>query len=119
MEDIIKETFGVMVYQEQVLQIARTLAGYTLGEADILRRAMGKKIKSEMEAQRKAFVTGVLVNNPPKSSDNLALQEKTAATLFEQITKFAGYAFPKAHATPYALLLYQTAYLKPIFRWNF
>ena len=104
LEEILRETFGVMVYQEQVLQIARTLAGYTLGGADLLRRAMGKKIKSEMDAQRKIFVDGVV-----KTSGGDSLR---ATTLFDQIAKFASYAFPKAHATPYALISYQTAYLK-------
>jgi DNA polymerase III subunit alpha len=104
MHDILKESFGVMVYQEQVLQIARTLAGYTLGAADLLRRAMGKKIKSEMDAQRKIFIEGAVGRYPGT--------QQTASDLFDQITKFAGYAFPKAHATPYALISYQTAYLK-------
>ncbi len=104
LEDILKETFGVMVYQEQVLQIARTLAGYSLGGADLLRRAMGKKIKSEMDAQRKIFVDGVI--------KTYGGDPTRATTLFDQIAKFASYAFPKAHATPYALISYQTAYLK-------
>lgn len=104
LESILKETFGVMVYQEQVLQIARVLAGYSLGSADLLRRAMGKKIKSEMAAQRKIFVEGTLKQNGGDRS--------VASHLFDQIAKFAGYAFPKAHSAPYALLLYQTAYLK-------
>jgi DNA polymerase-3 subunit alpha len=104
LEEILKETFGVMVYQEQVLQIARTLAGYTLGGADLLRRAMGKKIKSEMDAQRKIFIDGTL-----RTSGG---QSQRASALFDQIAKFASYAFPKAHATPYALVSYQTAYLK-------
>lgn len=104
MEEILKETFGVMVYQEQVLQIARVLAGYTMGGADLLRRAMGKKIKSEMDAQRKAFIDGAIAQYPGSQDE--------ASTLFDQITRFAGYAFPKAHATPYALISYQTAYMK-------
>lgn len=104
LEAILKETFGVMVYQEQVLQIARVLAGYSFGSADLLRRAMGKKIKSEMAAQRKIFVEGTLKHNGGSRS--------VASQLFDQIAKFAGYAFPKAHSAPYALLLYQTAYLK-------
>lgn len=104
LESILKETFGVMVYQEQVLEIARVLAGYSFGSADLLRRAMGKKIKSEMAAQRKIFVEGTLKNNGGERS--------VASHLFDQIAKFAGYAFPKAHSAPYALLLYQTAYLK-------
>lgn len=104
LEDILKETFGVMVYQEQVLQIARTLAGYSLGNADLLRRAMGKKIKEEMAAQRSFFVKGVLDHHGGSAAE--------ASQLFDQIAKFAGYAFPKAHATPYALISYQTAYMK-------
>lgn len=107
LESILEETFGVMVYQEQVLQIARTLAGYTLGGADILRRAMGKKIQSEMDAQRIRFVTGVVET----SSGDPA----KASALFDQIAKFASYAFPKAHATPYALISYHTAYFKAHF----
>ena len=104
LKDILEETFGVMVYQEQVLQIARTLAGYTLGKADLLRRAMGKKIQAEMEDQRKQFVDGVRTHGGGT--------EEKASQLFDQIAKFAGYAFPKAHATPYALLSYHTAYCK-------
>ncbi|WP_236865388.1 DNA polymerase III subunit alpha [Candidatus Hydrogenosomobacter endosymbioticus] len=104
LEPILRETFGVIVYQEQVLQIARILAGYSMGGADILRRAMGKKIKSEMDSQRKTFIDGVLKHTG-------GTIEK-AERLFDQIEKFAEYAFPKAHATPYALLTYQTAYLK-------
>jgi DNA polymerase-3 subunit alpha len=104
LEEILKPTYGVMVYQEQVLQIARVLAGYSLGGADLLRRAMGKKIKAEMDAQRQAFVKGTLT----KQGGN----PETASLLFDQIAKFAGYAFPKAHSVPYALLAYQCAYLK-------
>ena len=104
LESILKETFGVMVYQEQVLQIAQKLAGYTLGRADLLRRAMGKKISSEMQAQRKIFIEGV-VKKSGGSHDSAAL-------LFDDIAKFSNYAFVKAHAVSYALLLYQTAYLK-------
>jgi DNA polymerase-3 subunit alpha len=104
LEPILKETHGVIVYQEHVLQIARDLAGYTLGGADILRRAMGKKIKSEMDAQRKRFIDGIL--------DRLGGDKATAKILFDQIERFASYAFPKAHAAAYALITYQTAYLK-------
>ena len=103
-EDILKETYGVMVYQEQILQIARTLAGYSYGKADLLRRAMAKKVKSEMEQQRKRFVEGTL--------KNYGGDEKKASLFFDQIARFAGYAFPKAHAAPYALISYQTAYMK-------
>ncbi|MBS0185921.1 MAG: DNA polymerase III subunit alpha [Proteobacteria bacterium] len=103
LETILKETFGVMVYQEQVMQIAQVLGGYSLGSADLLRRAMGKKIKSEMDAQRQIFVTGALKNDVPES---------VAHEIFDQMAKFAGYGFNKSHSAPYALLLYQTAYLK-------
>ncbi len=104
MKDILKDSFGIMIYQEHVLQIARVLAGYSLGSADLLRRAMGKKIPSEMAVQREKFVQGVL--------KNYGGTEEKASSLFDQIAKFAGYAFPKAHATSYALILYQTAYMK-------
>lgn len=104
LEPILKETFGVIVYQEHVLRIARDLAGYTLGGADVLRRAMGKKIKSEMDAQRKRFIDGVL--------ENVGGSTTSAKILFDQIERFASYAFPKAHAAAYALITYQTAYLK-------
>ncbi|MBY0293267.1 MAG: DNA polymerase III subunit alpha [Alphaproteobacteria bacterium] len=104
LEPILSETYGVIVYQEHVLRIARDLAGYTLGGADVLRRAMGKKIKSEMDAQRKRFIEGIL--------NRLGGDPSKAKILFEQIEKFASYAFPKAHAAAYALITYQTAYLK-------
>ena len=103
LEPILKETFGIMIYQEQVMQIAQVLAGYTLGEADLLRRAMGKKIKAEMEAQRKAFVDGAA---PARR------RRPRPAQIFEQVDKFAGYGFNKGHAAAYALVAYQTAYLK-------
>lgn len=103
LEPILKDSFGVMVYQEQVMQIAQVLAGYNLGKADLLRRAMGKKIKQEMDDQRKQFVEGSL----EKGVDNT-----TANHIFDQVAKFAGYGFNKSHAAPYALLSYQTAYLK-------
>jgi len=104
LEPILRETHGVIVYQEHVLRIARDLAGYTLGGADVLRRAMGKKIKSEMDSQRKKFIDGIL--------DRVGGKPATAKILFDQIEKFASYAFPKAHAATYALITYQTAYLK-------
>jgi len=104
LEPILKETHGVIVYQEHVLRIAQDLAGYTLGGADLLRRAMGKKIKSEMDAQRKKFIDGILAK--------IGGDPATAKTLFDQIEKFASYAFPKAHAAAYAMITYQTAYLK-------
>ncbi|MGH6893719.1 MAG: OB-fold nucleic acid binding domain-containing protein, partial [Dongiaceae bacterium] len=103
LEGILKETFGIMIYQEQVMEIAKVLSGFTLGNADLLRRAMGKKIKEEMEAQRKAFIDGALANKV--SADN-------AAQIFDQVNKFAGYGFNKSHAAAYALVAYQTAWLK-------
>ena len=103
LEGILKETFGIIIYQEQVLQIAQTLSGFTLGNADLLRRAMGKKIKSEMEAQRKAFIDGAVARGVPQPK---------AAQIFEQVDKFAGYGFVKSHAAAYALVAYQTAWLK-------
>ena len=103
LEGILKETYGIMIYQEQVMQIAQELAGYSLGRADILRKAMGKKIKEEMEAQRESFVEGAAARGVP---------EEKAAEIFEQVNKFAGYGFNKSHAAAYALVAYQTAYLK-------
>src|SRR3989338_2587628 len=104
LKPILEETHGVIVYQEHVLSIARDLAGYTSGGADLLRRAMGKKIKSEMDAQRKKFIEGILTH--------LGGPEENAKILFDQIERFASYAFPKTHAATYALITYQTAYLK-------
>ena len=103
LQTILEETFGVMVYQEQVMQIAQVLAGYTLGGADLLRRAMGKKIKSEMDAQRERFVEGSIKGGVAKALAN---------KIFDQIAKFAGYGFNKSHSAPYALIAYQTAFLK-------
>lgn len=103
LENTLKETYGVIVYQEQVMEIARVLAGYSLGAADLLRRAMGKKIKEEMDKQRAIFVEGAMKNNVP---------EKQAGEIFDLVDKFAGYGFNKSHAAAYALISYQTAYLK-------
>jgi DNA polymerase III subunit alpha len=103
LEGILEETFGIMVYQEQVMEIAQVLSGYTLGGADLLRRAMGKKIKSEMEAQRRAFIDGAATRNVPAPQ---------AEMIFEKVAKFAGYGFNKCHSAPYAMVAYQTAYLK-------
>jgi DNA polymerase-3 subunit alpha len=103
LEGILKETYGIMIYQEQVMQIAQVLSGYTLGGADLLRRAMGKKIQAEMDAQRAAFVEGAKKNG---------VQEGRASSIFDQVDKFAGYGFNKSHAAAYALVCYQTAYLK-------
>ncbi len=103
MEECLRETYGIIVYQEQVMEIAKALAGYTLGNADLLRRAMGKKIKSEMEEQRDFFINGCLANNIDKSK---------AQEIFAFIEKFASYGFNKSHAAAYAIISYQTAYLK-------
>jgi DNA polymerase III subunit alpha len=103
LEGILKETYGVMTYQEQVMQIAQVLAGYTLGSADLLRRAMGKKIPAEMEAQRQLFFDGAVVRGVDRARAEL---------IFDQMAKFAGYGFNKPHAAAYALITYQTAYLK-------
>lgn len=100
---ILKETFGVIIYQEQVMQIAQLLAGYSLGEADLLRRAMGKKIRAEMTAQRARFVTGAV---------DRGLDKAKAEEVFDLLAKFADYGFNKSHAAAYALIAYQTAYLK-------
>ncbi|HEX8623630.1 MAG TPA: DNA polymerase III subunit alpha [Allosphingosinicella sp.] len=104
LEPVLKETYGIFVYQEQVMEAAKVLAGFSLGEADLLRRAMGKKIKSEMDAQRAGFVAGCeRVNSIPRGKAN---------ELFDLIDKFAGYGFNKSHAAAYALIAYQTAWLK-------
>lgn len=100
---ILEETYGVMVYQEQVMQIAQVVSGYTLGQADILRRAMGKKNKEEMVAQRKRFIDGAIERGVTKD---------IAEKLFNVMEKFASYGFNKSHSTPYGVLTYQTAYLK-------
>ena len=103
LEPILKETYGIMIYQEQVMQIAQTLSGYSLGGADLLRRAMGKKIQAEMDAQRSDFVEGAVERGVNKAQ---------AARIFDQVDKFAGYGFNKSHAAAYALVAYQTGYLK-------
>jgi DNA polymerase-3 subunit alpha len=103
LEPILKETFGVIIYQEQVMQIAQVMAGYSLGDADLLRRAMGKKIRAEMEKQRAIFVEGSVKNGVPKGQ---------AETIFELLAKFADYGFNKSHAAAYALVSYHTAYMK-------
>jgi DNA polymerase-3 subunit alpha len=103
LENVLRETYGIFVYQEQVMEAAKVLAGYSLGEADLLRRAMGKKIKAEMDAQRERFVTGCAANQIAKPKAN---------ELFDLIDKFAGYGFNKSHAAAYALVAYQTAWLK-------
>jgi DNA polymerase-3 subunit alpha len=103
LEPVLAETFGIMIYQEQVQQAAQVLAGYTLGGADLLRRAMGKKIKEEMDAQRQTFVEG---------SVGHGVDEAKASSIFDTIAAFAGYGFNKSHAAAYALVAYHTAYMK-------
>ena len=104
LEGILAETYGIFVYQEQVMQAAQVLAGYSLGDADLLRRAMGKKVQAEMDAQRQRFVDGC--------KDVSQIDARKANELFDLIDKFAGYGFNKSHAAAYALLAYQTAWLK-------
>jgi DNA polymerase-3 subunit alpha len=106
MEPILRETYGIIVYQEQVMEIARALSGYSLGEADLLRRAMGKKIRAEMEKQRARFVSG---------AQERGIASGLAEQIFELLAKFADYGFNKSHAAAYALVSYQTAYLKANF----
>jgi len=103
LEPVLRETFGVIVYQEQVMEAARRLSGYSLGEADLLRRAMGKKIRSEMAAQRERFVKGAVEDGVEKGQ---------AEAIFELLARFADYGFNKSHAAAYALVAYQTAYMK-------
>ncbi len=104
LQPFLEETYGIMIYQEQVMQAAQSLAGYSLGGADLLRRAMGKKIKSEMDKQRQIFVDGA------KQHHNVS--EKISSNIFDQIAGFAGYGFNKSHAAAYALIAYWTAWLK-------
>jgi len=103
LEPILAPTYGVMVYQEQVMQIAQSIGGYTLGGADLLRRAMGKKLPEEMAKHRQGFVSGAM---------DRGLSSAKATQLFDQMEKFAGYGFNKSHAAAYALIAYQTAYFK-------
>ena len=103
LEPILNETFGIIIYQEQVMQIAQELSGYSLGGADLLRRAMGKKIQAEMDAQRKTFVEG---------AEGRGVPAKKADEIFDHVNKFAGYGFNKSHAAAYALVAYHTAYMK-------
>ncbi|MEQ1717301.1 MAG: DNA polymerase III subunit alpha [Hyphomicrobium sp.] len=110
LEGILKETYGVIIYQEQVIQIAQVMGGYTLGQADLLRRAMGKKDKAEMAAQQARFVEGALAND---------VKKEDAVYIFELVDKFAGYGFNKSHAAAYALVSYHTAYMKANFREEF
>jgi DNA polymerase-3 subunit alpha len=103
LETSLKETYGVIIYQEQVMQIAQTLSGYSLGEADLLRRAMGKKIRAEMDKQRERFVDGAVERGVTKGK---------SSEIFDLLAKFADYGFNKSHAAAYALVAYQTAYMK-------
>ena len=103
LQAILEETHGIMIYQEQVMQVAQVLAGYTLGGADLLRRAMGKKIQAEMDAQKRTFIDGAVARG---------VDQAKASHIFDQVAKFAGYGFNKAHAAGYALVAYQTAFLK-------
>ena len=110
LEEILKETYGVIIYQEQVMQIAQVMGGYSLGKADVLRRAMGKKDKAAMAEQQALFVAG---------AKERGVKEKDAAEIFELVDKFAGYGFNKSHAAAYALVSYHTAYLKANYREEF
>src|SRR5436309_11523367 len=103
MKEILEKTYGVIVYQEQVLQIAQVVAGFSLGEADILRKAMGKKDKAMMDAQREKFISGAVSNSYTRQK---------AAEIFDYIEPFARYGFNKSHSVAYALVAYQTAWLK-------
>ena len=110
LENVLKETYGIIVYQEQVMEIAQVLSNYSLGEADLLRRAMGKKIQKEMDDQKSRFIDGALKNK---------ISEKEASKIFDLVDKFAGYGFNKSHAAGYALIAYQTAFLKANFPHEF
>ena len=110
LEPILRETYGIMIYQEQVMQIAQRLSGFTLGQADLLRRAMGKKDKKEMNAQRQRFIAG---------AENNGMDRTVAISTFDQVNAFAGYGFNKSHAAAYALVAYQTAFLKAHFPLQF
>ena len=110
LEKILKPTYGIIIYQEQVMQIAQTLAGFTAGEADILRRAMGKKKKAELDKQKERFINGAIKNGITKEVANF---------VFTKIEPFAQYGFNKSHAAAYALIAYQTAYLKTFYKEDF
>ena len=110
LKDILKTTYGIIIYQEQVMQIAQTLAGFTAGEADILRRAMGKKKKAELDRQKERFINGAIKNGITKDVANF---------VFTKIEPFAQYGFNKSHAAAYALIAYQTAYLKTYHKEDF
>ena len=108
LKNILKPTYGIIIYQEQVMQIAQTLAGFSAGEADILRRAMGKKKRAELEKQKERFVNGAVKNGIKKDHK----------LYFTKIEPFAEYGFNKSHAAAYALIVYQTAYLRLILKRN-
>ena len=110
LESILKPTYGIIIYQEQVMQIAQTLAGFTAGEADILRKAMGKKKRKELEKQEEKFINGAINNN---------ISKDIASFIFKKIMPFAEYGFNKSHAAAYALIAYQTAYLKYYYKEDF
>jgi len=110
LKEILKPTYGIIIYQEQVMQIAQTLAGFTAGEADILRRAMGKKKKAELDKQKERFINGAIKNGIAKDVANF---------VFTKIEPFAQYGFNKSHAAAYALIAYQTAYLKTYHKEDF
>jgi len=110
LKEILQPTYGIIIYQEQVMQIAQTLAGFTAGEADILRRAMGKKKRAELEKQKERFIKGAL---------NKGIKKDVANYVFTKIEPFAEYGFNKSHAAAYALIAYQTAYLKTYFKEDF
>ncbi len=110
LEEILKPTYGIIIYQEQVMQIAQTLAGFTAGEADILRRAMGKKKRAELEKQKERFLNGAMKNG---------IKRDLANFIFQKIEPFAEYGFNKSHAAAYALIAYQTAYLKTYYKEDF
>ena len=110
LEPILSDTYGVIAYQEQVMRIAQALAGFTMGQADVLRKAMGKKNPKVMALQRDEFLAGAKRNG---------ISRKKAAKVFEEMEHFAGYGFNKSHSTPYALLAYQTAFLKANYPWHF
>jgi DNA polymerase-3 subunit alpha len=110
LEPILRETYGLIIYEEQVMGIATALAGYTLAEADLLRRVMGRRIDSEMAEQKSRFVKGAGLNK---------IDPEKAAHIFELVTNYSGYAFSKAHSTAYAMITYQTAYLKTHYKTEF
>ena len=110
LEPILRDTYGVIAYQEQVMRIASDLAGFTMGEADLLRKAMGKKNAAVMQGQRQRFIEGATTRG---------IAQRKAAKIFDLMEYFAGYGFNKSHATTYALLAYQTAYLKANYPWHF